>query len=167
MRRIAKPSMFAVLLLTGCGGSGDPDSASRSSAPQPAASAAAQEPSTPPDIGQFMVATPRAGETLDSVVVLRAHLMDAPASGYAMCWQVDGGQLNPMTPEDADRVAYVDVRGWDWSQAGPYFITLVAQDPQGRTIGRRSIPVFVDRPGSRDAVPVVPMSRDRCAGPVR
>lgn len=167
MRGIAKPSMVVVLLLTGCGGSGDRDRAGPSPAPDAAAPAAELEASTPPDVGQFMVATPRAGETLDSVVVLRAHLMEPPASGYSMCWQVDGGQLNPMTPEDADRIAYVDVRGWDWSEAGPYFITLVAQDPQGRTIGRRSIPVFVDRPGSRDAAPVVQMSRDRCAAPVR
>lgn len=166
MRGAARTLILPVFLLTACGRSAESDRAVPGDAAEPAAAVAA-EPSTPPDIGTFMVTTPTAGQALDSVVVLRAHLVGPPATRYAMCWQVDGGQLNPMEPDEADRIAYVDVRAWNWSEAGPYFITLVAQDAEGTTIGRRSIPVFVDRPGSRDATPVVQLSHDRCTAPLR
>ncbi|MFA5135990.1 MAG: glycoside hydrolase family 5 protein [Patescibacteria group bacterium] len=69
-------------------------------------------------------------------------------SGYAMYWQVDGGQLNPMYDSYTDyphKETNVDVSGWYWRGNGPYMINFIAKDRVGNIIAQKSTLLYISR----------------------
>lgn len=74
-------------------------------------------------------------------------MKDRAADTYDMYWQVDGGQLNPMqtnSQDDPHKESQVDLSSWNWNASGKYSITFVAVDPQGQTVGQRTLTIQKD-----------------------
>ncbi len=101
--------------------------------------------STAPGADTIDVWWPSNGTTVSGVQPFKAMVYNLPLSAYAMYWQVDGGQLNPMADNTTDyphKEAAVDVTPWTWRDTGPYVVTFVAKDPNGNVIATTSSTLY-------------------------
>ena len=91
---------------------------------------------------------PRDGETLYGYEMLRARVRGYHLEDYEIYWNIDGGVLRRMYNEWEDYPEHksyeVDTWDWYWNGRGPYTIGFIAEDRNGRRIGRRSVRVYVD-----------------------
>jgi hypothetical protein len=64
---------------------------------------------------------------------------------YKMYWQVNGGQLNPMSDSKTSnyKQADVSVTNWNWSLTNEYKITFVARDLSDKEVSSNSVMVRV------------------------
>ena len=90
---------------------------------------------------------PTEGAAVTGTQPFKAHLSGWTLKNYRMYWQVDGGQLNPMSDSyegGAHKEALVDVDGWTWRGSGPYRVTFVARDKRNKTtLGTTSVSITV------------------------
>lgn len=97
--------------------------------------------------GPLNVWWPTSGSHMTGVQPFKAQLSGLDVSQYQMFWQVDGGQLNPMSDNSADyphKEASVDVTGWSWHGSGPYQVNFVAKDGSGNVIAQQEEDIYVD-----------------------
>lgn len=100
---------------------------------------------TPSSPGTINIWWPTDGVTVTGVQPFKAMLVNMSVNDYAMYWQVDGGQLNPMQTNNTDyphKEASVDVASWTWRGNGPYVVTFVAKDPSGNVIATAKSTIY-------------------------
>ena len=76
----------------------------------------------------------------------KAMLEGVDISQYQMYWQVDGGNLVPMSDAQQDyphKEALVDLSGWTWHGGGPYVIQFVSKNASGQVISTKALNIFV------------------------
>ena len=91
----------------------------------------------------IVVEAPARGARLVGTTTFRARAEGMNPGAYAMTWQVDHGQANPMTSVSGAKEARVDVSSWTWKGEGPYRLTFRATDARGRTLGTSDVDVYV------------------------
>jgi len=103
---------------------------------------------------------PTEGVTMSGTQPLKALADGMPANGYSMYWQVDGGQLSPMSDSSTSyphKEVTIDVSGWHWSSTGSYKLNFVAEDPSGNVIGQKSVAINANKTANAlTPVPVQP-----------
>lgn len=91
---------------------------------------------------------PSNGSAVSGVQPFKALIDGRDLDSYALFWQVDGGQLNPMTnnlTDGAHKQADVDLSSWNWhGPGGQYIVTFVAKDLNGAVINQRSTTITVN-----------------------
>jgi hypothetical protein len=91
---------------------------------------------------------PRNGAQLWGEETLRARLRHRDLEEYEIYWYVDNWRERRMWNEWYDRTPHkaydVDTWYWDWNGRGPYTITFIAEDRNGRRLARREVRVYVD-----------------------
>lgn len=89
---------------------------------------------------------PTANAQITGMQPFKGMYSNLSASEYQMYWQVDGGQLNPMSDNATDyphKESQVDLTSWRWNANGAYTLTFVAMDKNGSIIGKKSVPIIV------------------------
>jgi hypothetical protein len=89
---------------------------------------------------------PTNGAAVVSTQPFKAMLEGRDISTYRMFWQVDGGQLNPMSDSSEDyphKEAWVDVSNWRWQPSQQYQLNFVSQDLAGTPISERAVTINV------------------------
>ncbi len=89
---------------------------------------------------------PKDGVNISGNQPFKAAIESLPIGNYQMYWQVDNGQLNNMYTSYTDgphKETWVNVDGWNWRGAGPYTITFVAKDMNGKEIAKQHVRIAV------------------------
>jgi len=76
----------------------------------------------------------------------KAAIPGTDVSQYDMFWQVDGGQLNPMSNNYTDyqhKEATVDVSSWNWHGSGPYLVNFVARRG-GTVFANAAVTIYIE-----------------------
>jgi endoglucanase len=120
-------------------------SAPASSAPVPTPTLATPAPaSSPLSIDLWW---PQPNSQVSGTQPLKAVVPGLGLSQYQISWQVDGGQLNPLSDSQQDyphKETAINFTGWNWHQSGPYQLTLIAKDNSGQLLAQKSFPLFID-----------------------
>src|SRR6185503_8334270 len=90
---------------------------------------------------------PTEGSLVKGVQPFKALVDNVFLDNYSMYWQVDNGQLNPMTNSfdgGGHKEALVDLTNWNWKGSGPYAITVVAKNPSGTIMATKTVNIMID-----------------------
>ena len=85
---------------------------------------------------------------LVGVQPINAILENYSVNDYAMYWQVDNGNLNPLNDSYNDyphKEASIDFTNWNWKGVGPYVLTIISKNKSGIEIESKSIQIYVDQ----------------------
>ena len=106
-----------------------------------------QQPQSQMMTADVQVWWPKPSATLKGEQPFKAAAGNMAPDQYDMYWQVDNGGLILMKDNPTGGVhkeSIVDLAGWTWSGAGPYYLTFTAKDKSGKTIGEQRVQINIE-----------------------